>query len=513
MKKLPNLSPLTISAFDLDPALVSANNAPMKFRLLTKICLALLIASAPAAEKPNILFIFADDQAYDTIHSLGNSEIETPNIDRLVKRGTTFTHASNQGSWSGAVCVASRTMLLTGRYVWHADKIYGKTDKLFRETGKMWPQILEKKGGYDTYFSGKWHVQANAEKTFKTARHIRPGMPNQTKTGYNRPIDGQPDPWNPSDPKFGGFWEGGKHWSEVLGDDGVEYLETAAKSDAPFFMYLAFNAPHDPRQSPKEYVDKYPLDKISLPQPFLPEYPYKEPMAAGKGLRDEKLAPFPRTENAVKVNRQEYYAIITHMDTQIGRILDALEKTGKADNTWIIFTADHGLACGHHGLMGKQNMYDHSVRVPWVIVGPGVEAGKRIDTPIYLQDAMATSFEIAGIAKPEHVEFTSVLPLLKDGAKPHHDAIYGAYLKNQRSVVFEGHKLILYPTAKVARLYDLKNDPLEIKDIAANDGSKPLMKKLFARFLELQKNVGDELDVKSAYPELMQYAEPPPQTR
>ena len=475
----------------------------MKSRFLT-IALSLFLGSSLfSAEKPNILFIFSDDQAYDTIRSLGNDEIETPNLDRLVARGTTFTHAYNQGSWSGAVCVASRTMLLTGRYVWHADKIYGQTDKLFRETGKMWPQILEKEGGYDTYFSGKWHVRADAVKTFKTARHVRPGMPKQTKTGYNRPIDGQPDPWSPFDPKFGGFWEGGKHWSEVLGDDGVEYLETAAKKDAPFFMYLAFNAPHDPRQSPKEFVDKYPLDKIAVPQPFLPEYPYNEPMASGRGLRDEKLAPFPRTENSVKVNRQEYYAIITHMDVQIGRILEALEKTGKADNTWIIFSADHGLACGHHGLMGKQNMYDHSVRMPWIIAGPGVPAGKKVDTPIYLQDAMATSFDIAGIKKPEHVEYSSVLPLLKDGAKPHYDGIYGAYLKNQRAVTLDGHKLILYPKAKVARLYDLKTDPLEAKDIAAEESSKPVMKKLFAKFLELQKTVGDELDVKSVYPELL----------
>jgi len=93
-------------------------------------------------------------------------------------------------------------------------------------------------------------------------------------------------------------------------------------------MYIAFNAPHDPRQSPKEYVDMYPLDKISVPESFLPEYPYSEEIGSGRDLRDERLAPFPRTEYAVKKNIQEYYAIISHMDYQIGRILDELEKTG-----------------------------------------------------------------------------------------------------------------------------------------------------------------------------------------
>ena len=126
-------------------------------------------------------------------------------------------------------------------------------------------------------------------------------------------------------------------------------------------MYIAFNAPHDPRQAPKKYVDMYPTDKIKIPKSFLKEHPLKEEIGSGKGLRDEKLAPFPRTKHAVQVNRREYYAIITHMDFQIGRILDHLDKTGQADNTYIFFTADHGLSVGHHGLLGKQNLYDHSV--------------------------------------------------------------------------------------------------------------------------------------------------------
>jgi arylsulfatase A-like enzyme len=165
-------------------------------------------------------------------------------------------------------------------------------------------------------------------------------------------------------------------------------------------MYIAFNAPHDPRQSPKEYVDRYPLDRISMPRSFVPEYPFNEAMASGRKLRDEKLAPFPRTEYSVKVNRQEYYAIITHMDDQIGRILDALEKSGQADNTYLFFSADHGLAVGRHGLMGKQNLFDHSVRVPLMLVGPGVPAGEKRDASVYLQDIMATSLELAGAERP-----------------------------------------------------------------------------------------------------------------
>lgn len=453
------------------------------------------------AEKPNILFIFADDQCYETLHALGNQEIETPNLDRLVKDGVTFTHAYNQGSWSGAVCVASRTMLVTGRYLWNANQVYASSEKE-RQAGRFWPEYM-KKAGYETYFTGKWHIRANANKAFDHAKHVRGGMPNQTPLGYNRPLAGKPDPWSPWNPKFGGFWKGGKHWSEVVGDDAVGFLNQASKSDQPFFMYIAFNAPHDPRQSPKEYVEKYPLDKISVPRNYLNEYPFKDGIGCGRNLRDEKLAPFPRTKHAVKVHRQEYYAIITHMDAQIGRILDALKKTGQAENTYVIFTADHGLAVGHHGLLGKQNMYDHSVRVPFVVTGPDVPKGEARQAPIYMQDVMPTALELAGVDKPDHVQFHSLLPMIRrsSGSSPY-SAIYGAYLQLQRAVTFDGYKLILYPKIKKVRLYNLAKDPGEMHDLAGEDGEQPRMKQLFKQLLRLQTETGDTLDLKKAYPEL-----------
>lgn len=474
---------------------------PRRFQQLLGGFLAIAGLSTAQAEKPNLLFIFADDQCFRSINALNNDEVETPNLDRLAARSTTFNRAYNMGSWSGAVCVASRTMLNTGKYIWRANKADVK--KLESE-GQLWGQLLGK-AGYETYFSGKWHVpKADATKSFDHTRNIRPGMPNQTPAGYNRPIDGQPDPWDPSDPKFEGFWKGGKHWSEVLGDDAEEFFGMAAKSDKPFFMYLAFNAPHDPRQAPKEFVDKYPVEKIEMPPNFVPEYQWKDEMKSGKGLRDEKLAPFPRTENAVKVNRQEYYAIITHLDVQVGRMLDALEATGKADNTWIFYSADHGLAVGEHGLMGKQNMFEHSVRVPLMVAGPGVPEGEVVDSPVYLQDIMATTLDLAGAERPEHVEFQSLVPYVHEGADPAvRDAIYGAYLDAQRMVTLGKDKLILYPRAKAAVLYDVAKDPFETEDLSKNPKNLPLMKKLFARLLELQEELEDQVDLKAAYPELL----------
>lgn len=458
-----------------------------------------LVVSLDAQEtsRPNIVFIFADDQCFSTINALGAAEVETPNLDSLARRGTTFTHAFNMGSWSGAVCVASRTMLNTGRFVWNANAIYRESEQE-RQQGRWWSEYF-KKAGYRTYMTGKWHCRADASKAFNVAKDIRPGMPKDTPTGYNRPKADGTDPWSPSDPKFGGFWQGGTHWSEVVANHAEDFLTEASRREEPFFMYLAFNAPHDPRQSPQSYVDRYPSEKISVPENFQPLYPFAEEIGCGKGLRDERLAPFPRTSQAVQVHRGEYYALITHMDEQIGRILKALRDSGKSENTWIFFSADHGLAVGQHGLLGKQNMYDHSVRVPFIVVGPTVKADRRIDEPIYLQDVMPTTLELANIAKPKHVEFHSLLPML-DGAESPYERIYGCYLNKQRSIRTDQYKLIVYPEASTLRLYNIQADPLEKQDLAKDPAMGQVIAELFRDLLKLQGEMHDDLDISHLAP-------------
>ena len=469
---------------------------------MLRLLLALgLLASAPAfsAEKPNVLFLFADDFTFEAVRAFGHTDVDTPNLDRLSARGTTFTRAYNMGSWSGAVCVASRTMLITGRSVWSADAIYKTTDKE-RQAGVLWPQLMSK-AGYRTFMTGKWHIQTDAAKCFDVTRDVRAGMPKTVPASYNRPLAGQPDPWNAADRSIGGFWEGGKHWSEVVADHALDFLAEAKKGGEPFFIYAAFNAPHDPRQSPQEYLDRYPLDRIAMPANFLPKYPHADAIGCSHKLRDENLAPMPRTELAVKTHRREYYALITHLDAQIGRILDGLEKAGQAENTWIFFTADHGLAVGHHGLFGKQNMYDHSVRVPFIVAGPGVPKGAKNDAAIYLQDVMATALDLAGAERPPHVFFHSLRPLLGGGrAESCYPTGFCAYLELQRAITHDGWKLILYPKAKVARLYHLADDPGEARDLAADPAHAERRRDLFKRLLALQKELADKVDLTAAFP-------------
>ncbi len=477
------------------------------------------------SKKPNIILLLTDDQTYTAINALGNSEIITPNMDRLVSMGTSFSNAHNMGAWNGAVCVASRAMIISGRAVWQAKNIsddWKKNDSI----AKTWVKLMES-AGYETYMTGKWHVDADAAKVFKHVKNVRPGMAedkwdskfiNKNREaintgklnadafmppGYNRPKNADDTAWRSYNSDIAGYWKGGEHWSKVLADDAINFIETASKDARPFFMYIASNAPHDPRQAPKKYWDLYPLDKISLPKSWMPVYPYKDAIDNGPTLRDEALAPFPRTEYAIKSHIREYYASITYLDEQIGRILTALESARKLNDTYIMFTSDHGLAIGKHGLMGKQSLFEHSVKPPLIIAGPGIRKNARVDAQVYMQDLMATSLELGGVKKPPYVFFNSLLGLARGTtSKSKYPAIYGSYINVERSIHKGNFKLIVYPKIKKTLLFDLKNDPEEMNDLADQKGYKKKIISLFGDLIALQQSLKDPLDLHVWYQDL-----------
>lgn len=499
----------------------------MRQQLALLISLLFLITSCKeqkktkAEVKPNFIFLFADDYTYSAVHALGNSEIITPNLDRLVAQGTTFTHAYNMGAWNGAVCVASRSMMISGRSVWNAQKQYEgwKKDQGLEYT---WGNYM-KSAGYETFMGGKWHVTAKTQKVFDHVKNEKPGMPADQwdhatmvttfkelpknvdpatvmPLGYNRPKNEKDTLWNPADPKHGGYWEGGTHWSELLKQDAVEFLDVAKEQEKPVFMYLAFNAPHDPRQAPQAFLDKYPLENLSLPKSWQELYPERAGIDNDHQLRDEALAPFPRTEYATKKHIQEYYALITHLDQQLGEIWKKVTETLDPNNTYIVFTADHGLAMGKHGLLGKQSLFDHSIRAPFVILGPDVPKGKKVAADIYIQDAMATALDVAGIADTNTVFFNSVLPLAKSAEpKSNYPAIYGSYVNSQRMIRKDGYKLLVYPKINKLLLFNMEADPEEMNNLATEAAHQPKIDTLFTELQELQKQLGDALDLTETY--------------
>lgn len=451
------------------------------------------LASPLAAQgrRPNFLFMIADDLTYRAVHALNNPEVETPTMDGLMRRGCTFTHCFHQGSWSGAVCVPSRTMLNSGLTAFHARTGIDRVP--------LWGETMGK-AGYETHMVGKWHLsKPNLRRAWQATGPVSGGMFESGPEQYDRPAPG--NTWTPWDQTKKGQWlhtmeweptaeEPIRHSAAVWADYAAEYLRGREGKNDPFFLYVGFNSPHDPRQAPKEFVDRYPAERIEIPPNYLPEHPFDQGDAR---VRDEKLAPFPRRREAVQVHRREYYAHITYMDAQMARILEALDKSGHADNTYVIFTADHGLAVGQHGLMGKQNVYDHSIRMPLMIFGPDIKPGSRVDHLVYQHSTYATACELAGVPIPETVEFPSLAPLLRGRGKAPHDAVFCWYTKYQRAVRDTRYKLIHYVEAKRTQLFDLEKDPWETVNLAARPAYAGTRRRLLDRLHRFQKELGDEL--------------------
>ncbi len=455
---------------------------------------------AASVSSPDILFLFIDDMTFDGIQALGDRAIMTPNMDRIVKSGVNFTNTYNMGGWSGALSVASRTQLMTGLSVWHSYAQH-KEDKFqgMISDGQMWAQRMQSEG-YKCYHTGKWHVwDVEVDDVFEEYEGVRPAMPGDnrrtTKLGYNRPLSPEDTSWQPWDMSQGGYWDGGKHWSEVQADLMIAYMERNKESEKPLFMTCAFNAPHDPRQSPEKYVEMYSVEDIEVPESFQPQHPYMEQMRSGKSVRDEQLAPFPRTEYAVQKHIQEYYSIITHLDDQIGRILEALEKCGRADNTLIVMTADNGLAMGRHGFIGKQSLYEHSLKIPFVIAGCGLPKNESRSQMIYMQDVVPTLDELLGFEGAERTDFVSFLDIAKNKrVESKHEYIFGTYMDKQRMISDGRYKLYIITGVEERYLFDLKKDPEEMTNLYSDPKYKDTIKRLSAALVENAEKLGDTYD-------------------
>ena len=236
----------------------------------------------------------------------------------------------------------------------------------------------------------------------------------------------------------------------------------------------------------------YPPEKIALPRNFLPQHPFDN---GDMKLRDEQLAPWPRTPEVVRKHTAEYYGMITHMDAQIGRVLKALEETGRAGNTIIVFAGDNGLALGRHGLFGKQNVYDHSVRVPLIICGPGIPRAKTSDALVYLLDLFPTLCDLAGQPAPATVEGQSLAPLVRDPKAKVRDSVFFAYRNLQRAVRTDSWKLIHYTVEgkETTQLFNIREDPWEMKNLAGNPVQAERLKQMTALLKDWMKKTDDPL--------------------
>jgi arylsulfatase A-like enzyme len=438
-----------------------------------------------ATDRPNVLFLFADDQRTDTIGAWGNRLIRTPNIDRLAASGVSFRNTYTFGSNSGAVCVPSRAMLMSGKTWFDVDAPTLKDVKLL-------PELLGE-NGYATFGTGKWHNgQASYLRAFQRGKTVMfGGMSDHTKVPV-RDL-GQ-------DGKLTEERIGEKFSSELFADSTVEFLKTH-DGKRPFFAYAAFTAPHDPRQPPPGFAEAHYRNRPPLPPNFLPQLPFDNGMM--RGGRDENLGAWPRTEAMVRDQLAEYYGMVEHLDGQIGRILETLERSGHAKNTIIVYAADNGLAIGSHGLLGKQSVYEHSMRVPLIVGGPGIPSGKSTQAFAYLYDLFPTLCDYLGVAAPRDLRGESLRPVIEGKKNRVRESVFLPFQNIQRAVRDERWKLIAYPKIGYLELFDLQSDPFEKHNIYARPENAAHIARLRDEMKRWQAKVGDaqELPSESKTPE------------
>lgn len=440
------------------------------------------------SKQPNILLIVTDDQRFDTIHALGNPAIHTPHLDRLTQRGTSFLQAHIPSGTCGAVCMPSRAMIHTGRHLFH----------LFETGGDIPPDQITlgetfRQNGYETIGCGKWHNGC-------------PGFARSFTQGSKIFFGGMWDHWNVPTCRYDptGQYDNvvnfvvdffhknqplrqhcdefvpGKHSSELLTDAAIDMLRKNAGLGKPFLEYVAYLAPHDPRTMPDAFRRLYDPEQIELPPNFRETIETNYPLMVH---RDEELAQYPRDPQEIKRHIAEYYAMISHLDHEIGRLLDALHESGQEDNTIVVFTGDNGLAVGQHGWMGKEDLFDHSIRIPLIMAGPGIARNKRSSAFVYLYDIYPTLCDLAGISVPASVDGQSFSSLLRPDAvsDQHRDYLYLAFDQFVRGVKDRQYKLIEYangdrPEDRFTFLFDLQQDPWETKNLAPDPAFAPAVR-------------------------------------
>ncbi len=441
------------------------------FLIVTAVGAAPTRGEAPGRDskkRPNVVFLLADDLRADAVGALGKGVVQTPNLDTLARSGFVFRNAYCLGSNSAAVCLPSRNMILSGRAYFRWSGSYAPG------TPPNFPLSL-KAAGYETYHHGKQgNVAIEIEKRFDHSRYVDDDHERRS---------GQP--------------------GKTIVDHAIQFLQTRDR-DRLFLMYLAFEAPHDPRVAAQEYLDRYNENTIPLPANYLPIHPFDN---GEMTVRDELLLLWPRTETDLRRELHEYYAVITGLDFHIGRLVQKLKELDEYENTIIVFSSDHGLALGSHGLMGKQSLYDHSMKSPLLFAGPRITHGKT-DALAYLLDIYPTVCDLIGVPVPPGLDGKSLAPIIAGRSAKVRDTLFLAYRDDQRAIRDARWKLIRYPGINLAQLFDLQEDPDERHDRALDPSQAPRLEQMTDIMRNWQRRLGDTAPLSSQTPRNPKFTPP-----
>jgi arylsulfatase A-like enzyme len=412
------------------------------------------------AARPNIVFILTDDMRPDAMGLLGHPVVKTPNLDSLAREGVTFTRAVV----GYPICHVSRAELFTGCCAFRTGVQY--RGKALDATLALWPDTF-RRSGYRTWFSGKWHNDGHPKtRGFQTTSGLFSSGGDKTRVPMldhaGRPATGYTG-WTFKTDQGAVEHDKGvgltPDTDRFISDGAIDLIQS--NPSEPFFLQVSFAGPHDPRIDPRGYEHRYDPAKVPLPANFVKEHPFDHGNASG---RDEILLKRPRDPDEVRAELAVYFAVIANLDEQVGRIVAALRESGAWENTVLIFSSDHGLALGSHGLIGKQNMYEHTVGVPLMMRGPGIPQGQRISAQCYLRDLFPTTCDLADIPIPRTVQSRSLAPLLAGKDAPIYDEVYSCFTDTQRMIRDSQWKLVWYPKLKRYQLFDVIEDPNELHD-------------------------------------------------
>ena len=451
--------------------------------------LALGVAISPAtgrnpeksAVPRGIVFILADDLRADFLGCAGREGITTPAIDAVAGRGVRFTRTYCQGSRSAAVCLPSRSRMLTGRSDWNEPdwSLAQQRDDL-----SLWPAEL-RDAGWRTHHIGKWHCGGPwFDRSFESGASVLfGGMGSHWNLEVqDRPLDGEAKRRRIGD-----------YSTREFGAAAIDFLDAhlASEPNRPFVLSLCFTAPHDPRTSPEETTADARAVEVGIPGNLLPVHPFDN---GEMTIRDEELLPWPRTEAAVRREIAVYEQMIEEIDRQVADVVGVLEAAGVLDQTLIIFAGDHGLALGSHGLLGKQNLYEHSMRSPLLIAGPGFDRGGIRNDFAFLHDLAPTILARAGIKPPASMDGRDLsTPTGRDG-------VLIRYKDDQRAWCEDRWKIVWYPRIDHWQLFDLKDDPEEIRNLAGDPDHAETMERLQRRLAEARRKAGDDATLVTASP-------------
>lgn len=476
------------------------------FRRTRRAAFAVLLAvlgfatSASAAERPNVLFIIADDLTATALSCYGNTICQTPNIDRLAARGVRFTRAFGNATY----CGPSRASFLSGYYP-HATGVFGyKSPRPRIGDRATWPQHF-KNAGYHTARVGKIHhmgvpgdIETGSDGADDpaswTEKFNSPG-PEWKAKGEGETLEGNP---NGDKPVMGGntFVVVEAEGDDLVHSDGktaakaVELIGKLAKADKPFFLAVGFVRPHVPFVAPSGYFEPFKLyDKIPLP----PKIPGAWDDIPKAGVNYKTSANMMMDERHQRKAVGGYYGAVAYMDAQVGKVLDALDQAGAADNTIVVFTSDHGYHLGEHDFWAKVSLREESAKVPLIIAAPGKKPGES-DALVELIDLFPTTARLAGLEVPERLQGRDLTAVLDDPKQSVRDAAFcvapmtqGFLLRDDRwSYIQYGEDASLG-----AELYDMRDDPRQYVNLANKPEFAPTVEALQAKLAAKLREVRD----------------------